>query len=339
MQKLSNTYIGDYYNRHRKIASIMSKIKNQISVMTISDNLIDPPLKTMAKEIKRLNVSGLDDMVSLVNKRSIIFINTRQGVSNIELPPSLPVFIANIDGKFRVIVDLTHIIIIKQTPDGDYIEVNTRQLFALLQCGYIYHQYYRLDTVTGNKLPDVSRVASNYKLAEIGAALYTTMMYKAIDSRTSIGRVESRIDLVRVSLSYFFLTVMWEMNPRTAIGIASKFAKGLDPVVNDVLKELAEAEVETLSELCGFINNSILELGDKPEATINKLGLTIPTIQAGIMRLFGPNMVPGIEFLPMFLHGMLAVNAESRLFRDMTLLSMVKKEIKYFSDELYKAIK
>ncbi len=338
MHKLSNTYIGDYYNRHRKIASIMSKIKNQLSGLTIPDNLIEPVLKTMAKEIKKLNISGLDDMISLVGKRSIIFINTRQGASNLELPPSLPVFIGMVDGKYKVVVDLTHIIVLRQNPNGDYLEANSRQLFALLQCGYIYHQYHRLDTIKG-KLPEVSRVASNYKLAEIGAGLYTTMMYKAIDSRTSIGRVESRIDLVRVCLAYFFLTVMWEMNRDSAIGVASKFAQGTDSNVNDILKELASAEVESLSELCMFINNSILELSGKPEATVSKLGLTIPTIQAGVMRLFGPNMVPGMEFLPMFLHGMLAVNAESRLFKDMTLLSMVKKEIKYFSDELYKAIK
>ena len=285
-------------------------IRDRARELGVHKHLI--PLEPMQIHIlnieKTMNIAIKKQVLNDFNKGLIQLFTTE---SNFVLPTAVPVYLESTKdaNKIRAIVNLSAYAKLSKDEFGNITEVGISDnlLFTLMCTAWFYRRW----------VLEESRFASNLKAVKTASEMYSSILYRVLDVKYSVGTRYSSIDATKAALAYFFANYF--IDSKYAEDVAANLSNVVDK--NGAIEEarLCAAKYksfENFEGLAKMLNETIDGLKNvEPLIILSEFG-----------RLYNGSAVPALDYLPFFMMIIFSAYLTGGIGKDLAINSIVKTD-------------
>jgi len=313
MKSLSNTFL---FNLEDKSLDLKKKIQSCTgSTFVIPASKVEDQLNVINK---RFNFPYKLRVMTGISNGSIQMLYSN--LSQFTLPSFIPTVLNVKDGKVQAMCFLSKYGIKEGKNESfDYLKIDPRTLFAMLQAGSIYLGIYK----------NFNTVSSNQVINDLGCQMYASLVGKVLDKMYAVNLNPVKADRVRFLLGKFFLINMLERPNNTTTNENAYHCCKNKTNKEQIMaweKETIHADV-AYSDLNNFVLNA-LNLVDGLEAC------TVRSLLNNYIQMYGPASTMSLEFFPYFCIMISNVAVGAKINADYLIESVVGKHIDKFYNQL-----
>ena len=306
MRLYSSTYTFSLFDKQFHLANRTSELNSH--KIDIPTNVFDLHIIEIEKN---MNVPIKKQVLSDFKSGAIeLYVTDDQYV----FPASIPILLAKSEKhKVKAMINVTSYISFSKNNFGEITELKVSEglLFTLLSTAWFYRNW----TLNEGKFN------SNVQIVKLCANMYTTIMYRVLDIKYSIGSAYEAIDQAHAVLAYFFAKYFIES--KYAIDIASTIPSIVDKNTAKSTLAICESKYKEFKDFNGLI--SALNDVVKNQGKIDAL-----TFVSEYGRIFNGNCIPGIDFLPYFVMMIFSAYVTGALTKDIAVSSLLREDVVTF---------
>lgn len=252
-------------------------------------------------------------------------INISYNADKTQVPSYIPAYLM-IDPKTKTPMAICNVTLYsKLNQDRTNLNMNTRQLYALMQTG----------AVTLGCFNNWNAISMNQNICKMGAEIYSKIFVKVLDRMFAVNIDVNKTDKLKFKAAEFFLkNLMGKTNENNIHSIAYSCTSG-STSLNGLMqfdKEFTDYKGEAYSGFDKFIE----ALSEKVEGLSE---LNLRSYLDNYMRMYGTSALMALEYFPAFVHMLSAMVIGCNLNAEHVIENLVGRSADKFLVEVSNILK